>query len=173
MSKKIGIFSMQEQAIEAIQALEGKGFQSDNLKVIAKDHEHVQRIESETDIHADELNDLVDTRAQNDDNNLRFGVWGFAGVGALGSPGYSGGNPGAPAAGAGLFALTDWHNNGDGTLTSALHSLGLNHREADVCRDAIREGSLVVVAETGSDGADVSLAAAEETFRSCGAEQVL
>jgi|GEM_PF-689886 len=199
MSRKIGIFNVQEQAIEAVQALESQGFGPDDLKVIAKDREHAERIESETDVHADELLDLADNGDHEGRGLLRgtrIPLLGLAGLGTLGgSAGFAGAGAGyaggagagaGPALGAGLLAAgaidgvpDDGDNRG---MRSALRSLGMNDEEVDVVGDAIRDGRLVVVAETDeeADGESTAssadggkLAAAEEAFRRHGAAQVL
>ncbi|AJY75666.1 general stress protein [Paenibacillus beijingensis] len=63
MGKKIAVFDREEQAIQALEELRNQGFARDELKVIAKDNEHSRRVESETDVHADELQDLAEARS--------------------------------------------------------------------------------------------------------------
>ncbi|MBW7455286.1 general stress protein, partial [Paenibacillus sepulcri] len=67
MAIKIGIFKMQQQALDAVKGLEQEGFSKTELKVIAKDREHSRRLESETDVHTDEIQELADTREHMED----------------------------------------------------------------------------------------------------------
>jgi len=190
MSRKIGIFNRQEQAIEAVQALESQGFGPEDLKVIAKDREHSERIEAETDAHADDMLEIADNN-EGDGRLLagtRIPLLGLAGLGAVGGAsgfagagaGYAAGN--GPGLGAGLLAagaldgVTDDEDSRG--MRSALRSLGMNDEEVDVVGDAIFDGRLVIVAETDEDdGGERAergrLAAAEEAFRRHGAAQVL
>ena len=62
MAMKIGIFESQSQAIEAVLALEQEGFTKTEIKVLSKNREHSSRIEEETNVHAEEIDELVDTR---------------------------------------------------------------------------------------------------------------
>lgn len=192
MSRAIGIFNVQEQAIEAVQSLESRGFGQEQLKVIAKDREHAARIESETDVHADELQEIADNGGTGRGTRIGlFGLAGFAGLGGLGGAGNVGtagstGNAGMPAAGAaGALALGSLRGDdlldpdgGNGGLTDALRSLGLSDSEADVCSEAVERGSLVVVADTEANDAEDDagrglLDAARETFRSAGAQRII
>ncbi|MFC4100833.1 general stress protein [Paenibacillus xanthanilyticus] len=178
MAYKLGIFNTQQQVIEAIQALEAEGIASSAVRVIAKDHEHTNRVESETNVHADEVNDVTETRHQVEDNN---GVIGFAGLAAAGSvgTGYNMGTPSAvgiaPYYGA---AVLGGFGDGDSDMIESLRALGISGGDAKTCRDAIAEGAIVVAAETGDaasgEGPDLTPAgAAEAAFRRAGARTIL
>ncbi|EXX85158.1 hypothetical protein BG53_05255 [Paenibacillus darwinianus] len=171
MSMAIGIFSNQAAAIEAVQLLEGAGFRPDEMKVVAKDRESSGRIESETDVHVDELNDLTDARADRSGGDIPLDSPAAAGWAAgfpagLGLGTYNG--TGYPA---GVLAYTALNDGGSG-MKGALHALGLGDTAAEVCRDAIREGSIVVVAEADGDDS-VRKGSAEDVFRRTGAAQII
>lgn len=182
MAYTLGIFSTQQQVIEAIQALEAEGIASSAVRVIAKDHEHANRIESETNVHADEVNDVTETRHQvgNDDGLTNAGVIGFAGLaaGSVGT-GYNMGTPSAvgiaPYYGA---AVLGGFGGGDSEMIESLRALGISGGDAETCRDAIAEGAIVVAAETGDaalgEGPDQTPAgAAAAVFRQAGARAIL
>lgn len=176
MTMAIGIYENQAAAIEAVQQLEGAGFRAEDLKVMAKDHESSGRIESETDVHVDELNDLTDTRADRSGGDVLLDSpaaagWaaGFPLAAGLGFGTYNG--AGYPA---GVLALTALHEGDD--MKDALQALGLGDKAAEVCRDAISEGSIVVVAEAeAEEDVDDSArkAGAEDVFRRTGAAQII
>src|SRR5690349_7944177 len=78
MALKAGVFKTEQQAIEAVQALEAEGFSKNDIKVLAKNTEDTRRIESETDVHADEIEELTETR-----NNTGYDSgYGFPGIAA-------------------------------------------------------------------------------------------
>ncbi|CAM4455822.1 general stress protein [Paenibacillus tarimensis] len=173
MAKTIGIFARQEQVIEAIQGLERAGYKPEEIKVLAKDHDGSRLVESETDVHVDELNDLTDARGGRND-----GIGGILPAGAApaaaagGGGGYTGGTGYASYNGAaypaGVLAFGSFAND-DGGMKSALEDLGLDSKEAKVCRDAIRDGKFAVVAETdNSYGTNT-----DSVFRNHGASEVL
>ncbi|TYP68396.1 YoaH family protein [Paenibacillus methanolicus] len=177
MAYKLGIFSTQQQAIEAIQALEAEGIASGAIRVIAKDHEHTNRIESETNVHADEVNDVTETRHQIADHDGAIGIVGLA-AGSVGS-GYGTGTPSAvglaPYYGAAVFSGI---GDGDSDMIESLRALGISGGDAETCRDAIAEGAIVVAAETGDaasgEGPDLTpVGAAEAAFRRAGARTIL
>ncbi|MFB9327516.1 hypothetical protein ACFFSY_16420 [Paenibacillus aurantiacus] len=178
MAYKLGIFSTQQQVIEVIQALESEGIASSAVRVIAKDHEHTNRIESETSVHADEVNDLTETRHQvRDNDDVPLGFVGLA-AGSVGT-GYGTGTPSAvgltPYYGA---AVLSGVGDGDSEMIESLRALGISGDDAKTCRDAIAEGAIVVAAETGDaasgEGPDLTPAgAAEAAFRRAGARTIL
>ncbi|HUC92800.1 MAG TPA: hypothetical protein VMS09_12370 [Paenibacillus sp.] len=175
MTMAIGIYENQAAAIEAVQQLEGEGFRAENLKVMAKNHESSGRIESETDVHVDELNDLTETRADRNGGDIlpdspAAAGWaaGYPLAAGIGFGTYNG--TGYPA---GILALTALRDGDE--MKGALEALGLGDKAAEVCRDAISEGSIVVVAEAEGDAGDDSArkAGAEEVFRRTGAAQII
>ncbi|MBM7568248.1 general stress protein [Paenibacillus sacheonensis] len=177
MSYKIAIFDTQNDAIQAVQALESAGFTPTELKVIAKNRDESRRIESETDVHADELEDLQETRAAYDEHGLgdpRI----IAPVAVTPGLGMSGGFtsgmafPGTPFIAAGVFLDDDTSTN------SALSDLGVPGGDVDKCREAIAQGGIIVAADIGNEssdgGPDLSRGGeAEAAFRSCGAARIL
>ncbi len=187
MNRRIGIFRKQEQAIEAVQTLENQGFGPADLKVIAKNREHTERVAAETDVHTDELMELADN-GDHDRSGLlpgtRIPLLGLVGLGTFGGAGGIAGSgagypPGAgasPVLGAGLLATGALEGvpdeDGNQGMRSALQSLGMNDEEVDVVGDAIRDGSLAVVAEAASTD-DRRLYMAEDAFHRAGAARVL
>lgn len=179
MSVKIGIFKKEQQAIDAIHALEEEGFSKTELQVFARDHEHSQRVESDTDVHADEMEDLTDTRDHDGaENGLNIPVIGLAAVGMTGGAGTTTSGS-MPYYGLGILAASGMLSD-DSAMEDALQALGLSEGDAEKCRDAIAEGALVVTADTGADqppaggGPDLSRSgAAEAAFRRSGAESIL
>ncbi|MCQ6562699.1 general stress protein [Paenibacillus mendelii] len=175
MAYKLGIFRQEQQVINAVQELEKEGFTKHELQVFAKDREHSRRVEAETDVHADELNELTDTRDYIEEGDIAVVP---AGVMSGGSPvaGYGGTAFGGNGAGAIVGGV--WGD--DSAIEESLRTLGLDDDAAKQCRDAIAEGWLVVTAHTGdgnerSDGGqDLGLAGtAEAVFRRTGAERIL
>ncbi|MFC5649356.1 general stress protein [Paenibacillus solisilvae] len=178
MAMKIGIFQSEGQAIEAVQALEQEGFTKTEIKVLAKDREHSRRVEEETNVHAEEVNELVDAReAAGDESALGLGIVPPAGLaGGI----YAGGmmnNYGTPYGnGLALFA-TDVLSDHDG-IERALSSLGLEDDSASACRSAIVDGDLVVAADVGNSQSDggpdlTRSGAAEAALRRSGAQRIL
>ena len=167
MPRIIGIFDTQEQAIEAVQKLEQAGFRREQLHVLAKDYESSRRIENETDVHVDELNDLVETRK--DEGPLDTFPGGYIG-GASASPGVGAAGVTTYTAStifpAGAFAW-NWNREGQ-EMSSALHALGVGDHAGAICTEALNEGRYLVAAEH-EQGADARQSAAEEVMHGCGA----
>ncbi|QHW31263.1 hypothetical protein GZH47_10600 [Paenibacillus rhizovicinus] len=177
MSYKIAIFDTENDAIKAVQALEQAGFTKTEMTVIAKDREHSRRIESETNVHADELQDLADTRSAVDQHGLDdprviAPISATQGFGMTGT--FTGGfaYPGTSFVVAGAFM------DDDNSMNSALSDLGVESGDVDECRTAIANGAIIIAAETGSDGTNggpdlTRGGTAEAAFRSCGATRIL
>jgi len=180
MARKIGIFDTEQQAITAIERLEQAGFVQGELQVLAKDTEHSRRIEAESDVHVDELRQLEDTPDRHGVGSLGMAAAaGFAGAGlnaAYGVAGYGA----APYAAAGFpFAAAVLLNEDEHSNT--LQALGLDDDEAQLCSQALRSGSLIVIVETDESkslldkdgGPDLSrLGTAEAVFRACNASAI-
>ncbi|MBW7474662.1 general stress protein [Paenibacillus oenotherae] len=182
MAIKLGIFQTEQQVIHAIETLEQEGFTRNELKVLVKDSEHSRRIERQTDVHADELRELVETRSEADDkeaaNDILFagtmtqspgGVYGAGVAGMMGS--------GAPYGGMNLLAGRARINE-NSNIEEALISLGLNGSQASLCRDVIVGGGYVVGVETGAGGGNggpdpTRSGIVEAVYRHCGAERIL
>jgi hypothetical protein len=173
MPRVIGVFDTQEQAIEAVQGLEKAGFRRERLHVLAKDYESSRRVENETDVHVDEINDLVDTREDSGEGPLNT----FAGS-YIGGAGVS---PVVAAAGlstynastifpSGAFAWTSYPEGEE--MSSALHALGVGDQAGAICTEALNEGRFLVAAEIGQDEAERQ-SAAEEVMRGCGARELV
>ncbi|WP_308638020.1 general stress protein [Paenibacillus silvisoli] len=177
MTYKIGIFNTENEAVAAVQALEQAGFTRTELRVMAKDRDHSRRIEAETDVHADEMTDLLLTRAVADDHSvedLRVLAPG-APVSGLGMAGGYIGSLTFPSNGFLVAAalLDDDHN-----VERALSDIGLSSSDTAPCRDALARGAIIVAADLGdseqADGPDLSRGgAAEAALRSCGAARIL
>ncbi|MFC4810613.1 general stress protein [Paenibacillus sp. GCM10023250] len=177
MSYKIAIYDTPNDAILAIQALEQAGFVKTDLTVIAKNRENTRRIENETDVDADELQDLTDTRQAADQHGLddpRVVAPIAASPGLTMTGPFTGGMayPGNSFVAAAAF-LDD-----DDSMDSALHDLGVPGGDVEPCREAIARGGIIVAAEIGSDasngGPDLTRGGeAEAVFRSTGATRIL
>ncbi|MGM0882143.1 MAG: general stress protein [Bacillota bacterium] len=181
MTRKIGVFDTQQQAIEAIQQLEQAGFVKGELKVLAKDSEHSRRIEAESDVHVDELHELEDAS----DHGRGLGTLGFTAAAGSGGTGMAGayalaGYGTAPYIGGGYLygaaALFDEDEHEE-----VLQALGLDDEEAHICNQALQSGSIIVVVETDDSkslldkegGPDLSrLSTAEAVFRNCNASAI-
>jgi len=183
MALKAGVFKMEQQAIEAVQALEAEGFSKNDIKVFAKNTEDTRRIESETDVHADEIEELTETR-NNTGYDSGFGIPGIAAtpLGAAAGISYAGSVAGfsnaSPYFGAGVLAVSGLLVD-DSDMERSLLALGLDEETAGACRNAVAEGGIVVAADIGdakasSGGPDLtSGGTAEAVFRRCGAERIL
>jgi hypothetical protein len=173
MPQVIGVFDTQEQAIEAVQGLERAGFRREQLKVLAKDYESSRRVEHETDVHVDEINDLVDTREDSGEgplNTFPGGYIGGAGVSpVVAATGLSTYNA-STIFPAGAFAWTAYPEGEE--MSSALHALGVGDQAGAVCTEALNEGRFVVAAEIGQ-GAGERQATAEQVMRGCGARDLV
>lgn len=187
MATKIGIFKSERQATTAVQQLLQGGFAPGDIRVIAKDGYHSRALEAESGVHVDELNELVDTRERRADSDydggeLRQGNLVGVSVAAMGSAaygtaGYAGGMPYAAAA---YYAATDM-NGRDGSYDRALATLGVDDAKLSACREAVKDGSAIVVVSTSESktllekdgGPELStLGDAEAVFRSCGAAHI-
>ncbi|WP_219835532.1 general stress protein [Paenibacillus sp. R14(2021)] len=177
MSCQAAIFNTQNEAIQAIEALEQAGFTRTEIKVIAKDREHSRRIETETNVHADELQDLQDTRSAMDEHgtdDIRVMAPLAATPGINMAGGFTGGMayPGNSLIAASVF-LDD-----DNGVSSALHDLGLGSGDFEPCREALARGAIIVAVDVGSsqpgEGPDLTpRGTAEAVFRSCNAVRIL
>ncbi|MNZ56279.1 Heat induced stress protein YflT [compost metagenome] len=172
MTRKIGIFHTQQQAISAIEQLEQAGFVTGELQVLAKDSEHSRRIEAESDIHVDELRELMDA---SDGSSGLIAAASFEGAGMT-SP-----NGVVPLIG-GTNPLINAAYAGESRGSDILQSFGLDSKEAQQCYQALQNGSIVVIAETDESkslfdkdgGPDLSrLGAVEAIYRGCGAESII
>jgi len=177
MSRKIAFYETEYQVIQAIQQLEQAGFVPGELQVIAKDWDHSRRLEAETDVHVDELQDIVDAnagRSSSDDGipglpATPILLAGFGGVNW--SNGIS-----APAVFPSAFAYSD------DEYERALRAFNLDDQETQACLDAVTKGLIAVLVETDDqmtfidkeDGADLSrLSTAEGVFRNSGALSIV
>ncbi|SEO50578.1 general stress protein [Paenibacillus sp. OV219] len=174
MTYRIGIFNTENEAIEAVNALEKAGFTRNELRVIAKDRDHSRRIESETDVHADEMTDLMLTRAAADDHdNNDLGIAAPVPVSGM-NMGVFGG---VAFPSNGILAAAAAYDS-DSTLESALVDIGFDAGDVGACRDALARGAILVAADMGdnqlADGPDLSVGGtAEAVFRDCGAARIL
>ncbi|MCM3748323.1 general stress protein [Paenibacillus pasadenensis] len=180
MSKTIAIFNNQESVIQAVKSLRDSGFAADEIKVVGRDRESVRFVESDTDVHAEELQEIRDARGA--DGAFIPGDGFIVGAAPLGGSSVSGtgaapywGGAYPAAVGTGIFS-------DDTPFEDIFKDFGLSEKNAERCRDAISEGGIVVVAER-EDGSkdnyvadgptDDSLASAETILRSNGASEIL
>lgn len=184
MAIKLGVFETEQQVIRAIDTLEQEGFTRNELKVLVKDGEHSRRIEAETDVHADELRELVETREGVDVSNAADGILlagsmtqSPGGLYAAGAAGMMG--SGAPYGGMNLLAGRLGINE-NSNMEEALIALGLKGNQASQCRDAIAGGGYVVGVDMGEStgigngGPDLTRnGIVEAVYRHCGAVRIL
>ena len=181
MTRKIGIFDTEQQAITAVEQLEQAGFAKSELKVLAKDSEHSRRIEAESDVHVDELRELDDMPDRQGLGSLGMAAAaGFGGAGVNSVYGITGYGSAPYIAGAYPFAAAVLLGGDEHSDT--LRALGLDDDEAQDCSQALRSGSVVVIVETDESkslfdkdgGPDLSrLGAAEAIFRACSASSIV
>ncbi|MCU6711811.1 general stress protein [Paenibacillus sp. J5C_2022] len=180
MAKKFAIFHNQQGVIDAIEQLEQAGFSPGEMKVLAKDWEHSRRIESETDVHADEMRELELTQEATapfgDNPSTRVGVATAGAISVAGMGGFTTLAGGLPVA---LGAVTgDW----DEDHQAAYAKSGLDSKESELCSQAVESGSVILYVETDESkalldkdgGPDLSkLGIAEAVFRRCGADRIV
>lgn len=180
MARKIGIFETEQSVINAITQLEEAGFVPGELRVLAKDSEHSRRIESESDVHADELRELEDV-TDHTDSFQSIGMIGAAGYNGLGVTAAIPGYANSPNMG-GAFPLFGSIFFGDNGHENTLQRLGLDHDESQACSSALQSGALVLIVETDESkslmdiegGPDLSrLGVAEAVFRKCNASKIV
>ncbi|MFF2483367.1 hypothetical protein [Paenibacillus sp. NPDC058071] len=169
MAKKIGSFATEQQVIDAVAALQQAGFETGELKIIAKDAEHSRRIERESGMHVDETRELSETLEHIDsDGDTWVPPVVFAG-GLMSTAGWN----------AVPFGIVS--SSVDDGVLGALDALGLDTQESHLCGEVIRAGQTVVVVETDESkslldkdgGPDLSrLGVAEGIFRECGASRI-
>ncbi|GKU76256.1 general stress protein [Paenibacillus sp. L3-i20] len=181
MAKKIGLFDSEQQVVDVINQLEQGGFTGGEIKVLTKDMSHSRRIESETDIHADEMHELANTYSSDgDDSYVGVGTTNMYGaanvVGGYGLASFGG----SPAVG-GIYSFGSSFPFLNFNELSAYRALGLEKDEAELCHSGVENGAVAVIVETDEskslmdkdDGADLSrLSVAEGIFRTYGATRI-
>ncbi|MFX3634447.1 MAG: hypothetical protein ACE3L7_02150 [Candidatus Pristimantibacillus sp.] len=184
MAKIIGVFAKEDQVINTINDLEQAGFVTGDLSVFAKDASHSRRIERESDVHVDELQEIAQARSgTNDagDGNLDMTFNAAAILPGAGLNGVNGYSAGPIVAGSYLFNDGFLADDQDG-IGDALQALGLDNQEIDACRQVIRQGSTVVVVDTDDSksmldqdgGPDLTrLGIAEAVFRQNDAASII
>ncbi|MWC30054.1 general stress protein [Paenibacillus sp. MMS18-CY102] len=187
MASKIGFFQTEAQATAAIQQLLQEGFTESDIRVIAKDRFHSRMVESESGVHVDELQELVETLHHDADGGLDNGAMrqnalAGASVIAVGTP-YGG----ISSAGAVPFATAAYLTASaltveDSSANRALIALDVEHNHLDQCREALKAGTTLVAVSTSDSasllekdgGPDLSrLGNAEAVFRNNGATDIL
>ncbi len=176
MTRKIGLFHTEGQAIDAVRQLLGAGFVPGELQVLTKDGEHSRRLEAESGVHADELRELEETN-EGDPGTGLFGL-GAGGIAPLlAAPVFGTAGFGTTGSAAGAYPLAAVMLGNDAHVDT-LRSFGLESKEAELCGAALRQGSIAVIVSTDESeslldkngGPDLSrLAAAEAIFRACSA----
>ncbi|MFD1030372.1 general stress protein [Metaplanococcus flavidus] len=140
MSRVVGSYRTEEQAIEAIEDLKKRGHRSEDISVLGKNEEKTKHVTEETDTHAGEG---AATGA------LAGGALGglggvLAGIGALAIPGIG---P-IVAAGPIVAGLTGAAAGaGVGGLAGALIGMGIPEDEAKDYENRFNEGEILVLVE--------------------------
>lgn len=147
--KVVGIFSTQEEAIKAIERLKSSGYNDDEISVLAKHHEDVDRLKDAT--HVD-----VDTHDAKDGavgGALTGGALGGIGallveLGVIAIPGVG------PFLAAGPIAATiagALAGGAVGGVVGALVDLGLSKEEAEEYKEYIERGDILVMVDDYPD----------------------
>lgn len=147
--KVVGIFSTQEEAIRAIERLKSSGYNDDEISVLAKHHEDVDRLKDAT--HVD-----VDTHDAKDGavgGALAGGALGGIGallveLGVIAIPGVGPFLAAGPIAATIAGALT---GGAVGGVVGALVDLGLSKEEAEDYRQYIERGDILVMVDEYPD----------------------
>jgi hypothetical protein len=177
---KTALFRTERQVINAVEALEREGFSPNAIKVFAKNTEDTRRIETETDVHADEVQELTETRERSGEDLNWFAAAPLNAPAALTYAGTAPGmiNGAGPYYGAGVLPPGAALTEGSG-MQESLRALGLDAEAASICGEAIAEGGIVVAVDVGDGGSTdggpdmTGAGSAEAVFRSCGAERIL
>ncbi len=151
MKKVIGVFETSTQAINAIHRLKEKGYNTDDISVIAKSDEKVDEVERSTDVHTE-----ADAASGAGAGAVTGGILGGIGgllveAGVLLIPGVG------PfiAAGPILTTLTGIVAGGAaGGLVGALVGMGIDKTEAKDYEGKLNEGKLLVLVDTEDDRSD-------------------
>lgn len=145
MSKVVGSYRTEEQAIEAIEDLKKRGHRSEDISVLGKNEEETRHVTEETGTHAGEG---AATGAVT--GGALGGLGGvLAGLGALAIPGIG---P-IVAAGPIVAGLTGAAAGaGVGGLAGALIGLGIPEEEAKDYENRFNEGEIIVLVEDDSLG---------------------
>ncbi|MBV1757681.1 MAG: general stress protein [Dethiosulfatibacter sp.] len=148
----IGIFDTEHEAINVIKRLKEIGYREDDITVIAKDNEKMERIDDQTD---------VDTEAQDDGSKVGAGaaiggaVGGLAAalpaLGLLAIPGIG------PILAAGPIAVILGGAVAGGVaggLIGALTEMGISDEDAKEYKHQIEQGKIIVMVENKDDLSD-------------------
>lgn len=147
--KVVGIFSNQESAIKAIERLKASGYKEDEISVLAKHHEDVDRLEDATQVDVDS-NDVTDGAVG---GALAGGALGGIGallveLGVIAIPGIG------PFLAAGPIAATIGGiiaGGAAGGLVGALVDLGLTKTEAEEYEQYVERGDILVMVDDYPD----------------------
>lgn len=178
MSQLIAIFERQGQAVEAIEALRQAGFGAEQVRVVAKNEDMAWRIDNETDIPVDRLEDEAreryserDRLAVESDGSMPMPM---PTIPLAASPIYLGdtvstGMPGlgANVAGEGYAGMPYLVNPDESP--ALLRDLGLSESDSKKFGEWIDQGRLLVVVESGPETEDI----AERALRRHGASHIV
>ena len=147
--KVVGIFSNQESAIKAIERLKASGYKEDEISVLAKHHEDVDRLEDATQVNVDS-DDVTDGALG---GALAGGALGGIGallieLGIIAIPGVG------PFLAAGPIAATIGGiiaGGAAGGLVGALVDLGLTKTEAEEYEQYLERGDILVMVDDYPD----------------------
>ncbi|MDN4076104.1 MULTISPECIES: general stress protein [Fictibacillus] len=142
--KVIGVFSTEEEAVSAINSLRERGYDEEDISVIAQDKEERRHIEDETGTKAGE-----GAAAGAATGGVLGGVGGLlAGVGALAIPGIG------PIVAAGPIAATLGGaaiGAGAGGLVGALVGMGVPEEEAEEYQNYVESGKILVLVDADAE----------------------
>jgi uncharacterized membrane protein len=142
--KVVGVFHSEQEAINAIEGLKQQGYRAEDISVIAKDKEDLNRVTDTTGSNAPEG---IATGATA--GGILGGITGLlVGIGALAIPGVG------PIIAAGPIAATLTGaavGAGTGGLVGGLIGLGIPEDEAKVYNNYVKEGNILVLVDSHVD----------------------
>ena len=146
MSRVVGSYETENEAIRAIEDLQRQGYRSEDISVLSKDKKETEAITEETGTHAGEG---AATGAVT--GGALGGLGGvLAGIGALAIPGIGPIVAAGPIA-AGLTGAAA--GAGVGGLAGALIGLGIPDEEAEMYETHFNEGKILVLVEENDENA--------------------
>ncbi|MBB6672544.1 hypothetical protein [Cohnella nanjingensis] len=156
MGMTIGIFSQEQQVLDAIEALRNAGSHKQDLRVIVKNEADAPLLSSNSVVPLEGVAGVREAQERGAREDIRRwsgdeSVVPVAGVLAApqmnGVAGYTGSGPVMPVAG-----LVDWDNEGDVDTDRVLGQMGLPDRIADRAAEELNGGKYLLVAEERKDG---------------------
>lgn len=149
----VGVFSNEEEAVQAIHQLTEMGYRQDQISVLAKDPERFERLNDEEDVSAESTGDIAKGATT---GAVTGGVIGGIGaliaeLGVLAIPGVG------PFLAAGPIAATVGGllaGGAVGGVVGALVGLGVDKEEAKIYEENLENGDILVIVEADDNRYD-------------------